>query len=431
MAQVHLASSGSNTAPYDTWAKAATTLATAVGALVAGDDLLISSAHAETAAGVSLTLPGTVSAPCRVLSGVPDTVSGLASLAFGAAFTSTTTGCSISGVGYLYGVAIESSTASAMAVNVGATSGNVLVLEECVIGRPGTASTSTWGIGPSGAGTGANVTLINTKFKAGHASQRIKANGIITIKDGGLAEGSSALTGFFSLSADQRGARLTVEGFDASLAATTANLISAAGSGGSCALLRGVKLPAGWSGGPGGGSLVGAEVDMVDYQIGTTHYPAWSKRHNGDIQSDLAVILSGDHSRKWVTGAGCKAPATELRGMPVYVPLSSGVARTIEMEVLTDNVALTTAEVWIEVDVFDTSGDWLYGVASGRPSQIAVSTNLAASAASWASPGVTSPLAQKAAVSVPAPSQAGYAIARLVIGKPSVTVWAHPIPAVV
>ncbi|HMX15552.1 MAG TPA: hypothetical protein PKD29_01800 [Rhodocyclaceae bacterium] len=431
MAQIHLSSTGSNTAPYDTWAKAATTLATAIAALAAGDDLLVSNAHAETSAGISFALPGTVSAPCRVLSGVPGAVSGLASVSPGASFVSSTTGCSISGCGYLAGVSLESNTASAMSLNIGATSGNVLVLEDCTIGRPGTASTSTWVIGPSGAGTGANVTLINTRIKGGNAGQRIKANGIVTIKDGGLAAGSSALTGLFNLAADQRGARLTVDGFDASGAATTASLISTSGSGGASAVLRGVTLPAGWTGGPGGGSLVGAEVDLVDYQVGATHYPAWSKRHNGDIQSDLAVLLSGGYSRKWVTGAGCKAPATELRGMPVYISLAAGTARTVEMEVLTDNLALTTAEAWIEVDVFDSAGSWLYGLATGRPSQIAAAVNLATSAAAWTAPGVASPLAQKATVSVPAPAQAGYAMARLVIGKPTVTVWAHPVPTVI
>jgi hypothetical protein len=430
MAQIHLSAGGSNTAPYNSWATAATTLAAAVAALAAGDDLLVDGAFTETVAGVSLALPGTVSAPCRVLSGVPAAGSGLASLVPGARFTSSSTGCSVSGVGYLYGIEVGASTASAMSLNVGAASGNVLVLENCAIGTPGSASTSTWVFCPSGAGTGANVTLINTTLKAGNAGHRAKVNGIVHVKDGGLATGSAALTGLFNLAADQRGARLTVDGFDASLAATGFVPVSTAGSGGCCALLRGLKMPAGWTGSPGGGSLVGAEVDLVGYQVDSTLYPAWTKRHNGEVQSDLVVKLSGGHARKVVSGAGCKAPATELRCPPIYISLAAGVAKTVQFELLTDGVNLTDAEAWVEVDYYDTAGAWLYGLAQGRPSQVASPTALAASVAAWTTTGLASPLPQRASVSL-TPAQAGYAIARLVVGRPSTTVWYNPDPTVV
>lgn len=48
MATLHVATTGSNTAPYDTWAKAATTLATAVAASAANDIILIDSAGTQT-----------------------------------------------------------------------------------------------------------------------------------------------------------------------------------------------------------------------------------------------------------------------------------------------------------------------------------------------------------------------------------------------
>jgi hypothetical protein len=48
MATLHVSTTGSNTSPYDTWAKAATVLATAVTAAAAGDVILVDSVDTQT-----------------------------------------------------------------------------------------------------------------------------------------------------------------------------------------------------------------------------------------------------------------------------------------------------------------------------------------------------------------------------------------------
>ena len=60
------------TAPYDTWAKAAQDLETALGAMSAGDTLYIQGVATDTAAATrTYTVPGTIGNPCRII-GVKD-----------------------------------------------------------------------------------------------------------------------------------------------------------------------------------------------------------------------------------------------------------------------------------------------------------------------------------------------------------------------
>ena len=64
MADRYVYHAGSNTSPYDTWAKAATTLGTAITGSAAGDRFLIAADHAETlGASTTYTFPGTRASP--------------------------------------------------------------------------------------------------------------------------------------------------------------------------------------------------------------------------------------------------------------------------------------------------------------------------------------------------------------------------------
>lgn len=69
MAIVYCDDGGSNTSPYDTWAKAATVFGTAVTQASAGDDIYIGADHSELlSANATYTFAGTASAPVRVIS---------------------------------------------------------------------------------------------------------------------------------------------------------------------------------------------------------------------------------------------------------------------------------------------------------------------------------------------------------------------------
>jgi len=68
VAVVYCYDGGSNTSPYDTWAKAATAFGTAVTFASAGDDIWLASDHSETVGSSTYTFPGTQSAITRIIS---------------------------------------------------------------------------------------------------------------------------------------------------------------------------------------------------------------------------------------------------------------------------------------------------------------------------------------------------------------------------
>ena len=116
MAELHLKAGGTATAPYDTWAKSLTTIAAAIAAMVAGDTLYMTSAYSESAAGMTVTLPGTDASPVRLIGGTEGATSGLTALADGATLESTSSTITIAGTGYLERLTIKSTTTNAAPV---------------------------------------------------------------------------------------------------------------------------------------------------------------------------------------------------------------------------------------------------------------------------------------------------------------------------
>ena len=69
MTDVFVDDGGSNTSPYETWAKSATTYQTGVGQLAAGDRLIFGHDHIGLlGASTTFTFPGTASQPNLIIS---------------------------------------------------------------------------------------------------------------------------------------------------------------------------------------------------------------------------------------------------------------------------------------------------------------------------------------------------------------------------
>lgn len=123
MAILYCSSTGSNTAPYSTWATAATTLATATGAAAAGDTVYISNTQSEALlASTTYTMAGTSSAPVYIIS-TNDTVNmPPTTIAVGAKIAVSGAGAfSIgiqSGQSYWFGVEFDTSTSASSAINI-------------------------------------------------------------------------------------------------------------------------------------------------------------------------------------------------------------------------------------------------------------------------------------------------------------------------
>lgn len=182
MAAFFYDSTGSNTAPYDTWAKAATSLATVAAAMAAGDTLWVGDDSNENlASAITATFPGTAASPNFIYC-VDHTIAspGTGNLKTGTAGagsvrTTGANGITLNGTFYCYGVLFAAGTGAAAAtLTVANSNTNMQVFENCALQQGGSAG----GTVRSGA-TGAQivVSLINTTVQFANASGGLSMTG--------------------------------------------------------------------------------------------------------------------------------------------------------------------------------------------------------------------------------------------------------------
>ena len=166
MANRYVYHSGSNTSPYDTWAKAATTLTTALTGSAAGDIFYVAHDHVQSTAGaVTLTAIGTIANPnfiyCVDRGGTVPPVS--ADLRTTGVITSTgANSINTAGFAYCYGLKFNA-----------ATSGSPTVSQ-----TNWTFDSCAWTIGTTGGVNFrvTNVTFLNTTIAFGSTSDQIAVN---------------------------------------------------------------------------------------------------------------------------------------------------------------------------------------------------------------------------------------------------------------
>lgn len=425
MATVHLKSSSGNVSPYVDWSNAATTLAAAVAAMAAGDTLCVSSSHAEATAGISLTIPGSTTVLTKVLGGTQGATSGLTALANGGVIESTNTSYTVSGNFRACRVTWRASSTSTVSPTFASVAGNVQYHDSCRYEVTGTGVASGVKFGVGTAGGSSLVTLKDPVFKFGNASQRISVDHNVIIVGGSIDAAGTAVSGLFKLAGNTRSARLTCDDFDASACTTGADIVTSINQGGVYAQFRRLKLPASWTGNlvTSGQLKQGDRVEMCDFSSGSTLYALWIADFSGSIRDENTVkVTANTRSYKAVAGTEC-SNITPLRSGEYFVPLASGSAQTVSLDIATDNVTLTDAEAWLEVDYFSASGTKLGTTARDAVAdELASATNQTTSSATWTTTGLTTPVKQVLSVSV-TPGQAAYAIARAIIAKPSTTVY--------
>ena len=82
-----------------------------------------------------------------------------------------------------------------------------------------------------------------------------------------------------------------------------------------------------------------------------------------------------------------------------------------------------TKEIWVEVEYRDTSGSRRsVEITDHRATLLTTAADQTTSSATWTTTGLTNPNKQKLAVTF-TPQVAGYSVARIVLAKPSKTVY--------
>lgn len=440
---------GSDSNGGTSWSDEKLTIATGIAAIdAAGDRVLIDSGHAESAATISYTCPGTPASPMQVLSVTPSGGSGVSALTAGATFTSSSGagGVTFAGSGYFYGLSlVNSSTSAGAPISAGNGSSNVQTWEDCSFSLTGTASGGYISFGGTNVTAGNRVTVKNPTFRFGATSQRVLYAGDVHIL-GGQWSGSGTLnpTDVFesfagSLAANRCG-NLTVTGFDFSNLNAAINL-HGDGQAGARAVFRKCKLPASWSGAPisDANTTQGTRIEMYNCDSADTNYRLWIKDYAGSIVTETTYYRTGgasdgttSYSFKMTTTANVGWPASSLYSQDLVIwNDTTGSSVTVTCEIEHAGVGggaggrLTDREAWLEVVGLATSGYPLGTVYDDACADVITgATDQDDSSESWAG-SLGSAVKQKLAVTF-TPQEKGWILCRVHLAKPSATIYFDP-----
>lgn len=421
-----------------TWALAKATLAGAFAAAVAGDTIWVSDNHAETqASAMTLASPGTAASPVRVLCG-DDAAQPPTALATTATITTTGTNniAITSGYTYYYGISFNAGTgAGAGNIIIGSTSTFGNWFESCALKLNGTNTASAITFG-----TQANSTddlfhdLYNTTVSFGSVGQSIIVFGNVRWRATSSVVAGSVPTTLFEGSAGNAG-RVDCIGLDFSAVGSGKNLIDGALANWNrytfvdCKLDSAVTRVTGTIPGQGG-----IEALFVNCAGADTNYDFYRQIYQATETHETTIVKSGgasdgttSFSRKIVTTANAKV-FSPYQSLPIAVwNETTGSAITLTVEVVTDNVTLTDAEAWLEVEYLGTSGFPLGLFARDRVADQFLGTpaNQTTSSVTWTTTGLGTPVKQALAVTV-TPQEKGLIRCRVCVAKASTTVYYDP-----
>ncbi len=423
------------------WADAFATLAYAFTQMAAGETLFVSQNHAETqASSITATSPGTVANPCLVLCG-NDAAEPPTTLATTATVTTTgNTNILIGGSLYVYGItftAADTSGTGTSQIHLASTSINatvVQIFDNCKLVLRGTSGgIPTIRMAASSGGTNSRslVEFIDTNVQFDDVDDRIYP--YINFNWRGGAIQNLAPTILFDPQNRALG-NVEISGVDLSIMGSGKSLVDVSGPLtqsyclSNCKLGSSVSLTTGAPVGPGGISVRVVNCDSAD-----TNYRYQKAIYQGDITQETIIVRTGGASdgvtpisRKMVSSANPEFFSPLVSDPCIVRNETVGSSVTATIEVITDNVTLTDAEAWIEVEYLGTSGFPLSLFADDRAADIlATPANQTSSSVAWTTTGLSTPLKQKLSVTF-TPEEKGPIQVRVMLAKASTTMYFCP-----
>ena len=400
-----------------------------------GDTIYISDAHAETqSTSLSLVLGGNAANPMRILC-VDDSASPPTALATSASISTTgTSPMTLDGFSYIYGLTFNSGSGVVnSSLNLGSTNPLALMFDACSLVLRGTGGSSFMVFGASSTSIDDGIFILNnTTLSFGHVSNTIQTRQPFFWENTPAAlVGATIPTSLFT--AGIISGLATIRGVDLS-AATSGKSLVLLGVGfqrylfENCRLGSSVSITTGTHPGQGG-----PEVDVINCDSADTNYRYVRVRYQGTITQETTIVRTGGASdgttpisRRMVSTANSKFFSPLVLGPISVWNDTTGSALTATIQVITDNVTLTDAECWLEVEYLGTSGFPLSLCASDRSANIlATPANQATSSETWTTTGLTTPVTQALAVTF-TPQEKGPIQLRVMLARASTTVYVCP-----
>lgn len=436
-------SGGSNTAPYDTWAKAATTLATLIAIpLTNADTIYVGPSHSEStgAGGLAASFPSTLG--LRMLGVADNTTSPPTTLVSSPTATFATSAgntVAITGCAYIYGCIFQAgtSTSSAVLSVASGTAASQIVSENCRYATGCSGSTARIQIGATGStiNKGYETRFRDCVFHLSATTQRIQlASGRHRFRSCSM-DASSAVGTVFSLATDGV-SDAVFDACDFSGITGSPNILDQSGT--TTARLRFIDCKFSGTTTYTTGTVPAPGHSLVEI---TSPDSMYLEEFAGIVRSETSITKSGtavtingtDTSWKLSSGSGAQYPQAPLMSLEMLVHITAadvGVSKTLTIEFEHDSATgLTNAQIWPEVIYPKESSDDLGGIATSRPDVLTTPTTWGSSTATWNNTGgQTNPNKQKMTVSF-TPQREGEGVARVYLGAASKTVYVEPDPA--
>ena len=438
MADRYVWSGAGGSANGSSWANAHLTMAAAITASTAGDVFYVAHDHAESTAGaVSLGFKGTSSAVDRVFCAdragtVPPVAADLRTTA-----EIATTGANSLNIGtangthvYIYGVIFKAGSSTSQA-NIGLC-GNAtvtVVLDNCQLVLNNTNSASRIILGATGTGDYGNAVFKKVGIQFGATGQGIfpQANVSLTwdnADDPAILGATVPSTFIFT---GNRTAQINIRSADLSLISGT--LVGAQDRGQyrfiACKLHASVTIATAPP------SLAGAVVEVIG--SGSASNVSRNERHAGaGVLTTETTIVRTAGASDGVTPSSWKIVSNSKNRRDIPFETFEGVLWndnvgspiTLTIHTVTDNITLTDAEIWLEVDYLgDASFPVTTKISDAAATPLTAGSNQASdSGEAWTTTGLTTPVKQKLEATF-TPLMAGLIRWRVKYAKASSTVY--------
>jgi hypothetical protein len=201
---------------------------------------------------------------------------------------------------------------------------------------------------------------------------------------------------------------------------------------------RNCQMPSSWTGTLLNESVITtpyARAEMWNCDGADTNYRTEIQDVAGALYSETTLVKTGGASDgtttiSWkIISAANAEPSTPKFYSPEIVKknVTTGSSITVTVDILHDSATnLQDDEVWLEVMYLGTSGVPLGSYVDDAYSNIlATPADQSSSAATWTTTGMSDPNTQKLSVTF-TPQEVGYIHARVIVTKPSYTLYVDP-----
>lgn len=443
MATLHVWHGGSNTSPYDTWAKAATTMATALAAATNADTILAADDHAFTAnANITWTFP--TSPGLRVIS--TNRTSGLPSPGATESIGAVNARFQALNSAYVYGVTVNGSTDNSSScdirLHVTTANGCVQLWDESALNLNSAFNGMRIFLGETPSTSGDDIAIDFRKCtlkSGGHANNGIEPRQGRFNFDECTFTGTTHTTQWWVKSGYL--SQVTCHDCDFSGATAVTTMVSTENVPSACTFqFIKPKLPSSvamLSSGSGLGKG-GPEVWLLDGSSGDTHGLFGYYTQQGSAVSDQSTYLTaGVAGQSWkitTTSAVSRGNPFFLPWVPVYHTGTSAITPYFEC-LRNDGTATkyTDAEVWAVFSAKATSGSTKGTQYRDRAGLLDAGTAQAdgAGTGAWTIGSSNSPASFKCdSGSSFTPAEVGDLVGRLVVAVPSLAGTLHVDPVV-